>query len=218
VIGDNWGFISLHRSILSWEWYDDINVCRLFIHLLLTVEYQDHKIRGMVIKRGQRLCSVKKLALETGLSYQQTRTALERLKLTNTITSTSFPKGTVITVKNYAEYQAATNKTTPKQQQNNEPSLFNNKEIIEGTSTTSPPARKKFVPPTLKEVSAYCLEKHYHVDPELFVDHYEANGWKQGRGKPIVDWKAAVRTWERRDRSCSPERTKEDDGYGPTLL
>ena len=81
-----------------------------------------------------------------------------------------------------------------------------------------PPARKKFVPPTLKEVSAYCLEKHYHVDPELFVDHYEANGWKQGRGKPIVDWKAAVRTWERRDRSCSPERTKEDDGYGPTLL
>lgn len=58
-----------------------------------------------------------------------------------------------------------------------------------------PPAR--FVPPTVEEVAAYCKERGNTVDPQHFVDYYSANGWVQGRGKPIKDWKAAVRTWER---------------------
>lgn len=47
------------------------------------------------------------------------------------------------------------------------------------------------------------------MDPELFVAHYEANGWKQGRGKPIVKWKAAVVTWEKRDKAAG--RIEGDD-------
>lgn len=58
---------------------------------------------------------------------------------------------------------------------------------------------QRFVPPTVDEVRAYCQERNNGVDPERFHDFYEANGWKQGRGKPIKDWKAAVRTWERND-------------------
>lgn len=58
-----------------------------------------------------------------------------------------------------------------------------------------PPAR--FVPPTVEEVRAYCKERGNNVDPERFHDYYSANGWVQGKGKPIKDWKAAVRTWER---------------------
>lgn len=52
----------------------------------------------------------------------------------------------------------------------------------------------------MDEVAAYCLERGNGIDPEEFVDFYTANGWTQGRGKPIVDWKAAVRTWEKRGR------------------
>lgn len=59
------------------------------------------------------------------------------------------------------------------------------------------PPRTRFVPPTLEDVKAYCLERKNSVDAERFFDFYSANGWKQGHGKPIVDWKAAVRTWER---------------------
>jgi len=55
-----------------------------------------------------------------------------------------------------------------------------------------------FIPPTVEEVAAYCKERNNAVDPELFVDHYEANGWVQGSSrKQIKDWKACVRTWER---------------------
>lgn len=63
------------------------------------------------------------------------------------------------------------------------------------------PPRTRFSPPSIDEVIAYCLERGNTVDAEQFVNFYSANGWKQGKGKPIVDWRAAVRTWERRGES-----------------
>jgi hypothetical protein len=58
-------------------------------------------------------------------------------------------------------------------------------------------ASRRIAKPSVDEVAAYCVERNNSVDPPSFVDFYEANGWVQGRGKPIKDWKAAVRTWER---------------------
>lgn len=57
----------------------------------------------------------------------------------------------------------------------------------------------RFTPPTVEEVQAYCAERGNKVDARRFFDFYTANGWHQGRGKPIKDWRAAVRTWERDD-------------------
>lgn len=58
--------------------------------------------------------------------------------------------------------------------------------------------KEGFLPPTLDEVRAYCLERKNGIDPEAFFAHYEANGWVQGKTcKPIVNWKACVITWER---------------------
>lgn len=56
--------------------------------------------------------------------------------------------------------------------------------------------QKKFVPPTVEEVAAYCLERKNKVDSAYFVDHYTSNGWKVGK-QNMKDWKAAVRTWEK---------------------
>lgn len=54
------------------------------------------------------------------------------------------------------------------------------------------------VRPTTEQVAAYCLERGNTVDPQAWMDHYTANGWKVGRN-PMKDWKAAVRQWERND-------------------
>lgn len=62
--------------------------------------------------------------------------------------------------------------------------------------------KKSFEPPTVDEVKAYCLERGNTVDAQVFVDFYTTNGWVQGKGKPIKDWQAAVRTWERNSKSC----------------
>ena len=56
--------------------------------------------------------------------------------------------------------------------------------------------------PTLDEVKAYCNERNNRVDPERFIDYYTANGWKVGKN-PMKDWKAAVRTWERGEKTRS---------------
>lgn len=58
---------------------------------------------------------------------------------------------------------------------------------------------KKFYPPTVEEVSAYCEERQNAVDPERFVDFYSSKGWMVGKNK-MKDWHAAVRTWERSSR------------------
>lgn len=60
------------------------------------------------------------------------------------------------------------------------------------------PPVKRFVKPTADEVRAYCAERGNHIDAQAFVDFYAAKGWKVGNA-PMKDWKAAVRTWEKRD-------------------
>lgn len=62
----------------------------------------------------------------------------------------------------------------------------------------SSPKRKVFVPPDVSEVRAYCRERKNNVDASTFCDFYEAKGWVVGKTK-MKDWKAAVRTWEKRD-------------------
>jgi hypothetical protein len=69
------------------------------------------------------------------------------------------------------------------------------KEEVEGDK--SPLPRKSFLKPTIEEIIAYCRERNNTVSAQVFINHYESNGWMVGKNK-MKDWKAAVRTWETR--------------------
>ena len=56
---------------------------------------------------------------------------------------------------------------------------------------------KRFYPPTLDEVKQYCEERKNNIDPMAFIDFYSSKGWMIGKNR-MKDWKAAVRTWERK--------------------
>lgn len=99
------GYIKLYRQLLNWEWYKNPNTFKTFIHLLLTVNYEDKRYEGLIIKRGSRVASINTLACETGLSVQSVRTAINHLKSTKEITSKQQGKCTVFTVSNYDAYQ-----------------------------------------------------------------------------------------------------------------
>jgi hypothetical protein len=81
-------------------------------------------------------------------------------------------------------------------------------EIIEVNKKTNKKTNNKtnkgirFTPPSVDEVSDYCDERNKGVDPQTFIDFYQAKGWMVGKNK-MQDWKACVRTWEtnRKQRS-----------------
>ena len=99
------GWVKLHRQLLCWEWYNDVNTTRVFLHLLLVANHKDNNWRGIEIKRGQRLTSVNALASETNLSIKNIRTSIKRLKSTNEVASHSTAQHTVFTMVNYDLYQ-----------------------------------------------------------------------------------------------------------------
>lgn len=66
---------------------------------------------------------------------------------------------------------------------------------------------KRFTPPTLEEVAAYCKERNNSVDPQHFIDYYTSNGWRVGKNT-MKDWRAAVRTWERNGYSSAKPANK----------
>lgn len=100
------GWIKLHRSMLDWEWYEDVSTTRVFIHLLLTANHKDKKWKGTVIKRGQLVTSIRHLAEETKLSSPTVQRCLKKLEKTGEIKRKSTSKYTLIEVVNFTKFQA----------------------------------------------------------------------------------------------------------------
>lgn len=129
---DTW--ISIHRKFKEWQWYKNINVKTLFLHLLLKANFKDKYWKEILVKRGQLITSIEHLAEETGLTVQQTRTALSKLKSTHEITIKATSKYTLITIEKYDFYQnnnknvtsTLTNNVTNNQQTNNKQITTNN--------------------------------------------------------------------------------------------
>lgn len=106
------GFIKLHRSICEWEWWDDIPVRLLWITILLEANWKDKKWHGKTIPRGSFWTSLPSLAEKSGLTLQQARTALAKLKSTGEVTDKATGEGRLVTVANYELYQAVDNLAT----------------------------------------------------------------------------------------------------------
>lgn len=103
------GYIKLYRQIMRWEWYDDANTFRLFIHLLLKANYEDAQWRGLRIKRGQLFTSIGHLSHELKISNKAIRIALDKLIKTKEVASEGASNGTMITICKYDSYQSSFN-------------------------------------------------------------------------------------------------------------
>ena len=105
-----YGFIMLPRTILDWQWYDEPNTMRLYLHLLLTANYSQKEWHGITICRGQRVCTLAGLSRETGLSVQQVRTILRRLETSGEIVSHSTSQYTLLTIEHYDQMAGTSQK------------------------------------------------------------------------------------------------------------
>ncbi len=127
---EDWWIKIFPYRLLEWEWYDDLYMFRLFMHLLLKANYRDKEWHGTIIKRGQLVTSLGHLSTETGLSYRNVRTCLDKLEKTGEIVRQATNKFTIITVCKYGKYQQApaderqtTDKQTTNKRQTNDKQL-----------------------------------------------------------------------------------------------
>lgn len=101
------GWIKLHRKTIDSEWFTDVNTSHLFIYCLLKANHESKTWQGIVIERGQLITSLPMLAQNTGLSIQNVRTSLKRLKSTGNLTDKTYSKYRLISITNYDSYQSS---------------------------------------------------------------------------------------------------------------
>ena len=122
-------FVKLFRKITQWEWYTDVNTFKLFIHCLISANRLPGNWRGTTINPGEFITSMESLSEATGLSIQEIRTSLKKLKSTNEIETKSTNRFTVINVLKWADYQhnpkESNKQATNKQQTSNKQSTTN---------------------------------------------------------------------------------------------
>lgn len=195
------GYIKIHRKMKDWGWYKDPNTFRVFIHLLLSASYKEEDYRGHHIMPGQVVCGRKQLAKELGVGEQTIRTALNHLISTNEITIKVTNKFSIITIRKWGKYQAdgivgnqQTNQQT-NQQLTSKTTKSNHIQEYKNNKN-----RESAHAPSFEEVKEYVKQLGYQMDPAAFYDYYSEQDWHKNNGQPIKDWKATVRTWERREK------------------
>ena len=81
----------------------------------------------------------------------------------------------------------------------------NNNEYINNNSLYKK-GSSHFQKPSLEAIREYCSSRGNNVDAEQFFNFYESKGWVVGKS-PMKDWKAAIRTWEKREKEV-PQRKR----------
>jgi len=78
---------------------------RLFFHLLINANFKDSRFKGVEVRRWQIVTWRKKLSEDLWISERWIRTAINHLKSTNELTSTTYRHFSIITITNYDRYQ-----------------------------------------------------------------------------------------------------------------
>lgn len=170
LCGGDMAFIKLDRKFKEWRWKHNPNMVAVWVHLLLEANYKENVWNDTSIPAGSLITSVKKIAEETGLSIQQTRTCLSNLQTTNEITIKSTNKYSIITITKWEQYQSTRKNQQTKQQ--TDISKSNNQ--ITSKSTT------------LKEDKEYKKNIYDVVSKKRFIDF--KNKWVEaGYDEQLVD-------------------------------
>lgn len=226
------GYVKLYRQLIDWEWYQDPNTMRLFIHCLIKANYEDKKWKGTLIEAGSFVTSSTVLSEELHLSRAQIRRSIFNLQNTKEIAIKTTNKTTIITVLNWATYQdIETNKTTIKKtikQPTTQPT--NNQQTTTTKNIRSKEYKEEVLKrsgettrPTLQDIVDFISKKRVLVDgtqvpfvtdPEAYFNKRESVGWVTNGNIQIKDWAADLIAWEIREQEYKAEREIKKSGNG----
>lgn len=200
----DFGWITIHRTIQKHWIMEDSRYFHAWILILFNVNFEDKKtmIKGKLYncERGQSIYSMNSWAKIFGKSWNRRKVGifLKLLEKDEMVKLNSDNKTSHLTVCNYGTYQDQTySKRTPDVHQTSSKRTQLNKDNKDNKVNNK--GKGVFTPPTILELQEYIFIQEFSVDSENFHDFYSSKGWKVGNAK-MKDWKAAVRTWNRRNK------------------
>ncbi len=175
------GYIKLYRQMVEWQWYTDWNTMRLFLHLLLKANHKEGFWRWYKVKKWQLITSLEHLGLDLGLSVQQIRTSINKLKSTGEITSKPTNKFSLIEVKNYDKYQDSNTQdnTQPNKQITNKQQT-NNKQITTNKNDKNKKNDKNInlIDKSIKEQSSEIMKEDKRIiEIDLIIETLKELNW-----------------------------------------
>lgn len=220
------GFIKTYRQITShWLWENKpFSYGQAWIDLLIMANHSNNKRYrcGKVVesRRGQVFTSYRFLAERWGWDKNKVGRFLkalrddEMIKVIKSGTQGETANGTVIIIENYSKYQDVRDSKWDKTEDNigteEGQDRDKNKNVKNVKNNIN---NNNNIPPKIEEVSEYCTLRENRVNPEQFMDYYGSKGWMIGKNK-MKDWKAAVRTWERRNHDKQENRVNPEKFSG----
>jgi len=200
------GFIKLHRSLIDWEWWDDHNAVRLLVYLLVSVNWETKKWKGVLVEKGSIITSWENLSIKLGLSKQQVRTAMAKLESSKEVTRKPTNKYQLIKLNKWDKLQFIENDNTQNNRQvtgkqhSNNTQITPTKEVKEYKEEEE--YKEKSMIPTQLEVEKYFLDNGYSTDgAKRAFDYYQTSiegkprskYWKDSKGNPVKNWKQKMR-------------------------
>lgn len=217
------GWIKLHRSLLESPIAQRAGLLQVWIHCLLRANYEQRRVMipgslvPVTVDRGEFITGqfslYESLYPKPDSDSPTSRTVwrwLHSLEQMDCLTlRTVSSRCTVVSVCNYETYQQSEGascqgdvKLVSSSCQAGVTPVSTDKEL---KNLRNKEKRAHFSRPSFQDVLAYCGERGNEIDPQAFLDYQDSVGWVVGN-KPMKDWKAAVRTWEAREKKNKPQK------------
>lgn len=214
-------FIKLYKKMLKWEWYDDTNTVRLFLHCLLRANWESGSWHGISYEPGQFITSLQTLSTETHLTVKQVRVALEHLKRTNEVADLRQGNYRIITIVKWYEYQSkgkpsdnvrADQGQTEGKLGATDKEYKDIKEYKELKNIKEKPTRHKYGQYQNVLLSDADMAKLKTEFPNDYQERIErVSEYCKSKGKSYSDYLATIRSWARKESNGRVERVPRAD-------
>ena len=206
------GYFKLYRNILNHRYFQDAEKLRFWIWCLLKASHKTHKViignETVILEPGQFITGRKSASVELKISEMTFRSLLKFFsekdkKLTNKTTN----KYTVITVTEYNTYNFVENESNQQSNQqltnkqpttNQQLTTYNNDKNVNNDNNRV--VQRKFIPPTIDDITKYIKDNNYTVDPNIFLKYFTESNWIDSNGKKVKNWKQKIITWNGRNQ------------------
>lgn len=204
------GYIKLYRKMTKWQWYSDEVMFRVFMHLLLTANYEPAYWRDVKIERGQTVVSLAKLGATLNYSKDTVLKALKRLESSGEITRRPTARYTIVTISNYNEYQDKPTDNRPQTDRRVDRRVDPLKEVKKNKKNKEEKEGKEAVRSASGSQEQNLIDLYGIEATEKYKKRFR--DWAEKRGKQNLDCITTIAKWMEQDNVPRKKAEVNDGG------